>query len=284
MNKSLSKPFMFRKLLKKGAIIMPGAFNAVSAMLIEKCGFKAVYMSGAGISNSAGLPDIGILTRDEFVQQAEYIANAVNIPVIADADTGFGGPSEVKETVKAFEKAGVAGIQIEDQKPIAKRCGHLAGKDVITAEEMTEKIEAACSARRNKDFLVIARTDARGVTGIDDALERVKMYIEAGADVIFPEALGSKDEFKRFAREIDAPLMANMTEFGKTPYITAREFEDIGYAIVLFPMTAFRVGMKAMENALIELKERGTQKGLLKKMQIREELYELIRYYAKCRR
>ena len=284
MNKSLSKPFMFRKLLKKGAIIMPGAFNAVSAMLIEKCGFKAVYMSGAGISNSAGLPDIGILTRDEFVQQAEYIANAVNIPVIADADTGFGGPSEVKETVKAFEKAGVAGIQIEDQKPIAKRCGHLAGKDVITAEEMTEKIEAACSARRNKDFLVIARTDARGVTGIDDALERVKMYIEAGADVIFPEALGSKDEFKRFAREIDAPLMANMAEFGKTPYITAREFEDIGYAIVLFPMTAFRVGMKAMENALIELKERGTQKGLLKKMQIREELYELIRYYAKCRR
>jgi len=279
-----SKATLLRKLLKRGTVILPGAFNAVSAMLIEKCGFKAVYMSGAGISNSAGLPDIGILTRDEFVQQAEYIANAVNIPVIADADTGFGGPSEVKETVKAFEKAGVAGIQIEDQKPIAKRCGHLAGKDVITAEEMTEKIEAACSARRNKDFLVIARTDARGVTGIDDALERVKMYIEAGADVIFPEALGSKDEFKRFAREIDAPLMANMTEFGKTPYITAREFEDIGYAIVLFPMTAFRVGMKAMENALIELKERGTQKGLLKKMQIREELYELIRYYAKCRR
>src|SRR3990172_6675055 len=221
-----SKATLLRKLLKRGTVILPGAFNAVSAMLIEKCGFKAVYMSDAGISNSAGLPDIGILTRDEFVQQAEYIANAVNIPVIADADTGFGGPSEVKETVKAFEKAGVAGIQIEDQKPIAKRCGHLAGKEVITAEEMAEKIEAACGARRNKDFLVIARTDARGVTNIDDALERAMMYIDAGADVIFPEALGSKDEFKRFAREVDAPLMANMTEFGKTPYITAKEFGD----------------------------------------------------------
>src|SRR3990172_61796 len=135
MNKSLSKPFMFRKIIKKGAIIMPGAFNAVSAMLIEKCGFKAVYMSGAGISNSAGLPDIGILARDEFVQQASYIASAVNIPVIADADTGFGGPSEVKETVRAFERAGVAGIQIEDQKPVTKKCGHLAGKEVISAEE-----------------------------------------------------------------------------------------------------------------------------------------------------
>ncbi|MEK7841798.1 MAG: isocitrate lyase/phosphoenolpyruvate mutase family protein, partial [Deltaproteobacteria bacterium] len=242
------------------------------------CGFKAAYMSGAGISNSRGLPDIGILTRDEFARQAEYIANAVKIPVIADADTGFGGPSEVKKTVSAFEKTGVAGIQIEDQKTAAKRCGHLPGKEIISAKEMVKKIEAAYSARKNKDFLIIARTDAAGVNGFDDAVTRAKMYIDAGADIIFPEALESKTEFKRFAKAINAPLMANMTEFGKTPYITAREFEDMGYSIVIFPMTVFRVAMKSMENALFELKDRGTQKSLLKKMQTRKELYKLLKY------
>ena len=278
MTKKSSKPAILRKLLKKGTIVIPGAFNAVSAMLIEQCGFKAVYMSGAGISNSAGLPDIGLLSRDEFVQQASYIASAINIPVIADADTGFGWPSEVKKTVRAFEKAGVAGIQIEDQKPAAKRCGHLAGKEVISAKLMAEKIRAACEARKDKNFLIIARTDARGVNGFNDAVERAKMYVEAGADIIFPEALESKEEFRGFAKRVDAPLMANMTEFGKTPYITAKEFEAMGYSIVIFPMTAFRIAMKAMEDALIELKSKGTQKGLLKKMQTREALYKLIKY------
>lgn len=275
-----AKPAVFKKLLKKGAIIMPGAFNAVSAMLVEQCGFKAVYMSGAGISNSAGLPDIGTLTRDEFVRQAEYIANAVNIPVIADADTGFGGPSEVKETVRVFEKAGVAGIQMEDQKQATKRCGHLAGKEVISARQMAAKIKAACDARKNKDFLIIARTDARSVNGFDDAVKRAEMYLDAGADVIFPEALILKNEFREFAKRADMPLMANMTEFGKTPYITVTEFQDMGYSIVIFPMTAFRIGMKAMEKALLELKKKGTQKGLLKHMQTREELYKLIKYNA----
>ena len=273
----LSKPAILRKLLKKGTVVTPGCFNAASAMLIEKCGFRAVYISGAGLSNSAGLPDTGLLSMSEVAKQAGNIAKAVNIPVIADIDTGFGGPAEVRKTVKVFEKSGIAGIQIEDQR-FPKRCGHLAGKEVIAAEEMAEKIEAACGARRNKDFLIIARTDARGVTNIDDALERAMMYIDAGADVIFPEALGSKDEFKRFAREIDAPLMANMTEFGKTPYITAKEFGDMGYSLIIFPMTIFRVAMKAMENALLELKKKGTQKGLLKNMQTREELYKLIGY------
>lgn len=278
MTKTSSKPLALRKLLKSGTVIMPGAFNAASAMLIEQCGFKAVYMSGAGISNSRGLPDIGILTRDEFARQAEHIVNAVNIPVLADADTGFGGTSEVKKTVSAFEKTGVSGIQIEDQKTAAKRCGHLSGKEIISAKEMVAKIEAACSARRNKDFLIIARTDAAGVNGFDDAVTRAKLYIDAGADIIFPEALESKDEFRNFAKRIDAPLMANMTEFGKTPYITAREFEDMGYSIVIFPMTVFRVAMKAMGNALFELKDRGTQKNLLKYMQTRKELYKLLKY------
>lgn len=279
----ISKAATLKQLLKKGTLVLPGAFNAASAMLIEKCGFKAVYMSGAGISNSSGLPDIGILTREEFVRQAGYIANAVNIPVIADADTGFGGPSEVKVTVRLFEKAGVAGIQIEDQKPATKRCGHLSGKEVISAKAMAEKIKAACSARRSDDFLIIARTDARGVTGFDDAIDRAKIYADAGADVIFPEALESKEEFRKFAKKVDAPLMANMTEFGKTPYITAREFEDMGYSVVLFPMTAFRIAMKAMEKALLALKQKGTQKGFLKDMQTREELYKLIGYDAKRR-
>lgn len=298
MTKTISKPALFRKLLKlvpetcprmslsggfnrgKGAIVIPGAFNAAAAMLVEKCGFKAVYMSGAGISNSAGLPDIGLLSRNEFIQQARYIANAINIPVVADADTGFGGPAEVCKTVNAFEKSGVAGIQIEDQKPAVKRCGHVSGKEVISAKAMAEKIKAVCGARKNKDFLIIARTDARSVKGLDDAIERAKIYLDAGADMIFPEALESKNEFKEFAKGVNAPLMANMTEFGKTPYITVKEFEAMGYAIVIFPMTAFRIGMKAMENALFELKSKGTQKGLLKKMQTRKELYKLIRYNA----
>ncbi len=278
--KTFSKPQEIRKLLKKGMLVMPGAFNAISAMIIEKCGFQSVYISGAGLSNSRGLPDIGVLKRDDVVRQAEYIVNAVNIPVLVDVDTGFGGDEEVKETVRFFEKIGAAGIQIEDQKPAAKRCGHLSGKKVISAKEMARKIRAACDARKDKDFLIIARTDARGVNGFDDAVERAAMYIAAGADVIFPEALESKKEFKEFARRVKSPLMANMTEFGKTPYITVKEFEAMGYSIVIFPMTAFRIAMKAMEEALIELKERGTQKGLLNKMQTREELYKLIGYKA----
>jgi len=185
---------------------------------------------------------------------------------------------EVKKTVQAFEKAGVAGIQIEDQKPEAKRCGHVSGKEVISAKAMAEKIKVACGARKNKDFLIIARTDARSVKGLDDAIERAKIYLDAGADMIFPEALESKNEFKEFAKRVNAPLMANMTEFGKTPYITVKEFGAMGYAIVIFPMTAFRIGMKAMENALFELKNKGTQKDLLKKMQTRQELYKLIKY------
>ena len=274
-----SKSAIFRQLLKKGVVVMPGAFNAATALLIEKIGFEAVYISGAGLSNGmAGIPDIGLLTMTEMVQQSGYIANTVNIPAIADADTGFGDLPNVVRTVKSFEKAGVAGIHIEDQE-FPKRCGHLPGKKVIPPQDMEEKIRSACNARENPDFLIIVRTDSRAVNGLEDAIERANRYTKAGADVIFPEALESKREFEIFTKEVKGvPLMTNMTEFGKTPYMSVREFEDMGYSIVIFPLTAFRVAMKSVEETLTELKKTGTQKGFIDRMQTREELYKLLQY------
>jgi len=260
-----------------GAIAIPGAFNAASALLIEKAGFQAVYISGAGLSNSNGLPDAGLLSRDEVVRLSSFIIDAVSLPIIIDADTGFGGPVEMAKTIKAFEETGASAIQIEDQV-FPKRCGHLPGKSVIPQAQFVEKIKAAVDARKSPDFLIIARTDARATNGLDEAIKRANAYINAGADIIFPEALETKEEFIEFTRAVKAPLMANMTEFGKTPYIGLDEWGEMGYSFVLFPMTAFRAGMKAMEDALRELKERGTQKGLLGKMQTREELYKLLRY------
>jgi len=260
-----------------GAIAIPGAFNAASALLIERAAFQAVYISGAGLSNSNGLPDAGLLSRDEVVRLSSFIIDAVSLPIIIDADTGFGGPVEMAKTIKAFEETGASAIQIEDQV-FPKRCGHLPGKSVIPQAQFEEKIRAAVDARKSPDFLIIARTDARATNGLDEAIKRANAYINAGADIIFPEALETKEEFIEFTRAVKAPLMANMTEFGKTPYIGLDEWGEMGYSFVLFPMTAFRAGMKAMEDALRELKERGTQKGLLGKMQTREELYKLLRY------
>jgi len=260
-----------------GAIAIPGAFNAASALLIERAAFQAVYISGAGLSNSNGLPDAGLLSRDEVVRLSSFIIDAVSLPIIIDADTGFGGPVEMAKTIKAFEETGASAIQIEDQV-FPKRCGHLPGKSVIPQAQFVEKIKAAVDARKSPDFLIIARTDARATNGLDEAIKRANAYINAGADIIFPEALETKEEFIEFTRAVKAPLMANMTEFGKTPYIGLDEWGEMGYSFVLFPMTAFRAGMKAMEEALRELKERGTQKGLLGKMQTREELYKLLRY------
>ncbi len=272
MNKS-----NFRKLLKKRGLIAPGAFNAASAMLIEKAGFPVVYISGAGLSNSSGRPDTGLLTLEETAVFSSYIVNSVKIPAIVDADTGFGGPREVRRAVEAFEEIGATAIQLEDQAG-DKRCGHLAGKKVVSAREFAAKIQAAVNARKSKDFLIIARTDSAAVSGLSDAISRGRAYLEAGADIIFPEALASREEFAIFSREVRAPLMANMTEFGKTPYMRADEFFRLGYSMVIFPMTAFRVAMSATERALAQLRKKGTQKELLGRMQTREELYRLIGY------
>jgi len=254
---------------------MPGAFNAYSALLIEQAGFSAYYISGAGLANAVfGVPDIGIPTLPEAAEHARRIDQTVSIPGISDADTGF---ENISATIKTFEASGVAGIHLEDQQT-DKRCGHLEGKKLISAKEMGKKIEKAITTKKDKNFLVIARTDAAAVEGFDAALKRAKLYEDAGADAIFTEALTSEKEFAAFRQAIKIPLLANMTEFGKTPYLSIKKFEALGMNMVIFPMTLFRVAAKSMQQALVELKQKGTQKGILEKMQTRQELYKLLKY------
>ena len=273
-----SKAARLRELIAKGAVAMPGVPNAAMGRQVERAGFEAVYISGAGMANAtAGVPDIGLLTSTEVAQLAGYVANALTIPAIVDADTGFGGAENVARTIRQLEQAGLAGCHIEDQE-FPKRCGHLAGKEVVDVDEMVGKIKAAVRARRDQDFLIIARTDARAVEDFDSAVERARRYVEAGADGIFPEALQSHEEFNGFARKIKAPLLANMTEFGKSPLLSFQELSDFGYRMVIFPMSAFRVSMKASDEFLRDLKRRETQSGWLDKMQTRKELYELLAY------
>src|SRR5467141_1613832 len=273
-----TKSARFRKLIAKSCVMMPGVPNAAVARQVERAGFEAVYISGAGMANSTGgVPDIGLLTLTEVARLAGYIANAVNIPAIVDADTGFGGPENVARTIRELERAGLAGCHIEDQE-FPKRCGHLAGKDLVDVDEMVGKIKAAVAARRDPDFMIIARTDARAVEDFDRAVDRAGRYLEAGADAIFPEALQSADEFRDFAKEIDLPLLANMTEFGKSPLLSFEQLADFGYRIVIFPMSAFRVAMKASEAFFRGLKKTGTQSDWLDKMQTRQELYDLLDY------
>src|ERR1700736_3988645 len=273
-----TKAARLRELISKGAVMMPGVPNAAMARQVEQAGFDAVYVSGAGMINStAGMPDIGLLSRDEVVRLAGYVAHAVRIPAIVDADTGFGEGDEVKQTISALEKAGLAGCHIEDQE-FPKRCGHLAGKTIVDLKTMIARIKAAVAARGDKDFLIIARTDARGVEGFDRAVERAGEYLTAGADAIFPEALQSAEEFRDFAKKIKAPLMANMTEFGKSPLLTFEQLADFGYRMEIFPQSAYRISMKASERFFAALKKAGTQNDWLDQMQTRQELYDLLDY------
>jgi len=273
-----TKSARFRKLIAKGCVMMPGVPNAAVARQVERAGFEAVYISGAGMANStAGVPDVGLLTLTEVARLAGYVANAVNIPAIVDADTGFGGAENVARTIRELESAGLAGCHIEDQE-FPKRCGHLAGKSIVDVDEMVGKIKAAVAVRRDPDFMIIARTDARAVEDFDRTVDRAGRYLEAGADAIFPEALQSADEFRDFAKEIDLPLLANMTEFGKSPLLSFKDLSDFGYRMVIFPMSAFRVAMKASEEFLRALKQAGTQSDWLEKMQTRQELYDLLDY------
>ncbi len=279
---TISKGQRLRELLATSTIAMPGAFNALTALQIERAGFDALYVSGAAISAARGLPDIGLISLAEMAADAAVIANAVAIPALVDADTGYGPPSMVREAVREFERAGLAGMQLEDQET-AKKCGHLPGKRVVPIEDMVAKLTAAVQARSHPDFLIVARTDARAVEGVEAAIRRAKAYADAGADILFPEALLSAEEFGAFAREmtqsgVHVPLMANMTEFGKTPYVRVSEFEALGYRAVLFPVSALRVAARAVETLLAELTCVGTQREWLDRMMPRQELYDLLRY------
>jgi methylisocitrate lyase len=262
---------------QKEPIAIPGVFNALIGRMAERQGFQAIYLSGAALSASLALPDVGLVSLPEFVEHARSITQATPLPLLCDADTGFGEALNVERTVRLFEGAGVAGVHLEDQQ-LPKRCGHLSGKALVPAEAMVAKIRAAVAARRDPGFVIMARTDARGVTDFDDALDRARRYVEAGADAVFPEALESADEFREFARQIPAPLLANRTEFGKGPDLDFATLAAMGYRLVLFPLTALRMALRAAETTLQEIRRRGSQRELLPRMLTRAELYDLLGY------
>ena len=273
-----TKASKLRDLISRGIVALPGVPNASMARQVERAGFDAVYISGAGLANcTAGLPDVGLLTLNEVATLAGFIAKAVKIPAIVDADTGFGGAENVGRTIYELERAGLAGCHLEDQE-FPKRCGHLAGKRLVSTEEMTAKIGAAVAAKRHPDFLVIARTDSRAMENFSGAVERANAYVSAGADAIFPEALQTTDEFRDFAREVNVPLLANMTEFGKSPSLSVSELGELGYKMVIFPQSAFRVSMKTTGEFFRALQEAGKPDEWLDRMQTRKELYATLDY------
>jgi len=256
-------------------LITPGVFSPLVAMLAEKKGFKAMYFSGAAFSAMKGIPDIGIFTFQELFDAVIEITKISNLPLVVDVDTGFGEVINVTRTAADLESIGVAAIQIEDQV-FPKRCGHLEGKEIIDLNEFAKKIYAAKSV--SKDMLIIARTDAKAVEGIDSAIERAKLYKEAGADIIFPEALETEEDFKIFAESVDGDLLANMTEFGKTPYYPAEKFADMGYKIIIYPVSGLRIALKAISDLFDEIMKNGSQIKFVEDMLTRKDLYNLINY------
>jgi methylisocitrate lyase len=264
----------FRALVERGSILrIPGAHNGLAGILAKRAGFEALYLSGAAMTASMGLPDLGIITVDEACFFARTISRATGLPILVDGDTGYGGVLNTMHMVRAFEDAGAAAVHIEDQE-LPKKCGHLNGKRLVEPAEMAAKVAAAKRAARH--LYVIARTDAAGVEGFDAAVERAKRYLDAGADAIFPEALTSRDDFARFADAVRAPLLANMTEFGRTPYLTASEFEALGYRMIIWPVSSLRVAAKAETELYAAIRRDGGTMHVLERMQTRAELYAAI--------
>lgn len=256
---------------------LPGAFSPLAARAVADHGFDGVYVSGAALAADLALPDIGLTTLTEVAGRGGQIARATDLPTLIDADTGFGEVSNVARSIGAFEDAGIAGCHLEDQVN-PKRCGHLDGKAVVPAAEMARRVAAAVRARTDPDFIVCARTDARAVEGLDAAIDRAKTYVDAGADMVFPEALRTEAEFAAFREALDVPLLANMTEFGTSPNLSARRLEDLGYNLVIWPVSSLRAAMGAVDELLSTLRDEGTQAALVARMQTRARLYDLVDY------
>jgi methylisocitrate lyase len=268
----------FRTGLNSGRLQrFPGAFSPLVAKLVAEIGYEGVYVSGAALSADLGLPDIGLTTLTEVTGRGAQIAAVTDLPTLIDADTGFGEPMSAARTITLLEGGGLAGCHLEDQVN-PKRCGHLDGKDVVPTADMVKRLRAAVGARRDPNFVICARTDAAGIEGIDAAIERARAYADAGADLIFTEALRGPSDLEKFRAALDIPLLANMTEFGKSELLTTSQLTDIGYNAVIYPVTTLRLAMFAVEGGLREIDARGTQSGLLEHMQHRERLYELLRY------
>jgi methylisocitrate lyase len=266
----------FAALVRRGPILpLPGAYNGLAALQAKRAGFEAVYLSGAAMSASMGLPDLGIITVEDVCFFIRQISRATGLPVLVDGDTGYGEALNVMHMVRAFEEAGAAAVHIEDQV-LPKKCGHLNDKKLVATEDMAAKIAAAVRARRH--LYIIARTDAAAGEGLDGAIARAQRYLDAGADAIFPEALVNAEMFREFARRIDAPLLANMTEFGRTPYFTAEEFRAMGYRMVIWPVSALRMAAHAHERLYERIAREGGPRSLIGEMQTRQQLYETIGY------
>lgn len=268
----------FRAALKTGKLLrFPGAFSPLVSLLIEDLGFEGVYISGAVLANDLGYPDIGLTTLSEVAGRGRQIARVTKLPSIIDIDTGFGEPMNVARTIQELTELGLAGCHIEDQQN-PKRCGHLDGKSLVDSTEMIKKIRAAADAKLDPNFLLIARTDARASEGLDKAIDRAKAYIDAGAEMIFPEALQNEKEFETFRHAVSVPLLANMTEFGKSQLLTTEQLSNVGFNLVIYPVTSLRIAMGAVESGFKEIKNQGTQESLLPQMQHRQRLYELVKY------
>ncbi len=270
-------PSGFKKLLSEGFIEAAGVFNGMSALLAQQAGFRALYLSGSGVAGAMGLPDLSITTLSEVADETRKITSVSGLPLIVDADTGFGEAINVMRTVRVLEDAGASALHLEDQV-LPKRCGHLNGKKVVEMEEMGKKIMTAIASRHNPDFMIIARTDARSVNGLDDAIERALYYRKCGADMIFTEALESAEEFLEFSSKVKTPLLANMTEFGKSPLLSSSELKDLGYSAVIFPLTGFRVALKSLQKTYETLIREGTQRTFIDDLMTRRQFYEVIGY------
>ena len=273
-NASEKRSDFVNALKSKKLLRFPGAYNPLCAKLIAEIGFDGVYISGAVLSNDLGIPDIGLTTLDYVSNRAEQITKVTDLPTIVDADTGFGNCSK---TIETLEKKGLAGCHLEDQVA-EKRCGHLDNKELVSKEEMVQKIKDSVKARKDKNFLIIARTDANSVEGLEKTIDRIKAYEDAGADMIFPEAMKDEKEFEKVRKISKTFLLANMTEFGKSKLLTKSELESLGYNLVIYPVTSQRLAMKNVEDGLKSIFEKGHQNDIINKMQTRKRLYELVEY------